>query len=154
MLSKITCIYKYGMYPSDPYADCFCLATRRLARLLTQAYDRKLAPTGLKVTQFSVLVAVDKAGERGGRLAPLAKALDMDASTLTRVLMPLVRDNLVALDEGEDRRERRARLTQAGRNLLAEAIPLWTQAQAETLERLGAAGLQHVKAILAAMRGS
>ena len=35
--------------------DCNCLAFRQAARHVSQFYDRFLAPTGLRTTQFSIL---------------------------------------------------------------------------------------------------
>ena len=35
--------------------NCNCLAFRQAARHVTQFYDRFLAPTGLRSTQFSIL---------------------------------------------------------------------------------------------------
>ena len=41
---------------------CNCFAIRRAARHVSQLYDGHLAPSGLKTSQFSVLVRLSKAG--------------------------------------------------------------------------------------------
>jgi len=38
--------------------DCVCLALRTATRRITQEYDTTLAETGLRVTQFGLLVMV------------------------------------------------------------------------------------------------
>ena len=50
----------------------------------------------------------------------------MDRTTLTANLKPLERRGLIAvLPDERDRRSRRLRLTETGRDLLVEAVPIW-----------------------------
>lgn len=107
---------------------CYCTQARRVARQMTEAYDAALAPSGLKVTQFSVLRMV-------GRIDPptigaLAEATGLDRSTLGRNLKVLQKDGWIILDPGEDERTRVVGLTKAGRLALETALPLWEAAQA------------------------
>lgn len=122
---------------SDPLNDCFSLASRRLSRVIGQIYDKALASSGLKVTQFSVLTAVGHAQSGDLPLGAIAKAIDMDKSTLTRALKPLARDGFVSLDAGKDRRERSVKLTGKGELLLGQATISWSQAQSEIETLLG-----------------
>ena len=46
----------------EPLSICNCFAIRQAARYVTQFYERELAPLGLRVTQFSILVAVNELG--------------------------------------------------------------------------------------------
>ncbi|MEQ8966629.1 MAG: MarR family winged helix-turn-helix transcriptional regulator [Azospirillaceae bacterium] len=112
---------------------CTCFRLRRATRTVSQIYDRHLAMAGLRSTQFSLLSAIGDLSPRS--LGPLAEKLGMDRTTLTRNLRPLEREGLVALGEGEDRRERVAMLTPDGRRRLAAARPHWRAAQDE-LERI------------------
>jgi DNA-binding MarR family transcriptional regulator len=114
---------------------CTCSRLRMAARAVTQAFDAALAESGLKATQFTVLVAV---GHRGpAPLSRLAEALVLDRTTLTRNLRPLERDGLIATAPGADRRRREIRLTAKGRKALDRALPLWEQAQDRMLAGLG-----------------
>jgi len=112
----------------DRVRGCTCFRLRRLARRVTQHYDRTLAPCGLRVTQFSLLSQL--VHRDGMAIGPLADALDMDRTTLTRNLKPLVDAKLLKLssDDG-DARVRVVRLTPAGRRRHVEAKRLWRQAQ-------------------------
>lgn len=117
---------------------CANAATRRAARRLGQLYDAALAPSGLRTTQFSLLSEIGLSD--GPTVAALARALAMDLSALAHTLKPLVRDGLVELvPDARDRRARRVRLTTAGRERHAQALPLWQDAQARFDAAFGAA---------------
>ncbi len=122
---------------THPYRSCLCLASRRLARVVTQIYDEALSETGLRITQFSVLTALDQDIDDGPRLSAVAAALDMEPSTLTRALEPLRRSGLVTLTSGSDRRERRARLTPDGAAVLKQANAKWQKTQSELAQTIG-----------------
>jgi len=111
-------------------AGCTCARVRRLARRVTQVYDRELAASGLRVTQFSLLTTLRANGAMP--IGRLAAALDMDRTTLTRNLKPLLESGYVSLDAAEgDARTRVASLTRAGRRQLAIAGDAWLRAQRE-----------------------
>ncbi|HKY94507.1 MAG TPA: MarR family winged helix-turn-helix transcriptional regulator [Kiloniellales bacterium] len=129
------------MAKETPQHDCLFNAGRRLSRLLSQAYERQLAPSGLKATQFSLLAALATLGPEGASIARLARALDLEASTFSRNLKPLTRDGLVILTRGEDARVRHVSLTAAGRARYEAALPLWRKAQSHVREALGGKAL-------------
>jgi len=112
--------------------SCACHKVRMAARAVTRAYDDALRPVGLRATQLAVLVAI--AVEGAMSITALAKFMIMDRSTLTRNLRPLEGEGLVAVGLEGWRRSRTIEVTEKGRLRLAEALPLWKQAQ-ETLRR-------------------
>ncbi len=114
---------------------CTCANLRKAARVVTQVYDSALQPTGLKATQFTVLATLSKRGDLP--LTRLAEALVMDRTTLTRNLKPLVGRQFVRIDQVEDQRVRRVGLTDAGKNRLDEALPIWREVQSGLVEALG-----------------
>lgn len=120
--------------PLDP-RDCLCLHTRRAARRLTQLFDEALRPSGLRITQFQLLAAVE--AMQPVAQAPLADMLGTDSTTLTRNLAVVERDGLVALGRDKaDRRENRISLTTSGRNRLHRAIPMWRKAHESLAEQV------------------
>ena len=139
---------------SDPpviHTRCACIRARRAARSLTDVYDDALRPTGLKITQFSVL-------RTAARLAPvsisaLAEEMALDRSTLGRNLALLERQGLVGLAEGTDLRERAVRVTPAAHRLLERALPLWEKAQGKVQRLLGKEGVETLYALLARLEG-
>lgn len=114
---------------------CVCFNLRKASRLLSQVYDQALKPTGLKVTQFSLMMAV--AGRQGITIGKLARPLGMDRTTLSRNARLLEKKGLIEIEEGEDRREQVLNLTEKGAGLLLEAIPIWEQVQRQLTEEVG-----------------
>jgi DNA-binding MarR family transcriptional regulator len=114
---------------------CTNFKLRQLTRRVTQHYDQHMARVGLKITQYSLLAHVDRLGP----LAPgeLARRMEMDASTLTRNLQPLVAAGWVRVGEGVNARSRLLHLTEAGRDKRREAQRHWKLAQTEINETLG-----------------
>jgi DNA-binding MarR family transcriptional regulator len=115
---------------------CVCINLRRLARLTTAMYDEALSSSGIKLTQYSLLCAVERA--QPVAITALAEELDLDRTTLARNLAPLQRDALIQLQAAAtDRRITEVRLTRAGRGAIARARPQWERAQAQVTEKIG-----------------
>ena len=125
---------------------CACGRLRRATRALTQLYDDLMAPSGLRVTQFSLLRTIASAGTC--RLSELAETLLLDRTALSRTLDPLAERGLVDITPGRDARTREVSLTRAGEKALAEAVPHWRRAQAEVARRIGANKLDALIATL------
>lgn len=115
---------------------CVCGNTRRASRAIGQRYDAALQPSGLRATQFTLLVAATVMD--GGTISQLADRLVMDRTTLARDLDLLARQGLISIAIGSDRRTRIVTLTEAGQQALARAIPLWEKVQAQVVAGLGA----------------
>jgi len=110
-------------------AQCACAALRRATRAVTAAYDVALAPSGLRVTQFSVLRTLARLGPVP--VTRLAAEAALDRSTMGRNLDPLERRGLVRIEAGhQDQRERVVHLTAAGEAAVESALPRWREAQA------------------------
>lgn len=114
---------------------CVCYALRRAARAATQAFDDRMRPSGLRVTQLSLLAAISNFGPITMR--HLAERLGMDRTTLNRNLAPLLRDGLIAMTPGADRRQRMIAITGTGHARALAAIPLWRRAQDDIVGRVG-----------------
>lgn len=118
-----------------PALGCTCFRLRRASRKVTQYYDRFLEPSGLKVTQYSLLGNI-RASEQIS-ITELAEALGMDRTTLTRNLKPLLDQGLVTVSEGADRRTRAIQVTPEGDAAFKRAVPRWKEAQARLVETVG-----------------
>ncbi len=82
--------------------SCACLNVRKAARAITQLFDEVLQPTGLRSTQFPLLVVVARLRE--APVTQLSRELVMDRTTLARNLKPCVRQGLLTIEAGTDRR--------------------------------------------------
>jgi DNA-binding MarR family transcriptional regulator len=118
----------------DAMTTCICQRARSAARAVTRAYDRALRPTGLRTTQFSILVAASVAG--GIPLRQLADILGLERTTLTRNLAAIERAGLIELAD-RDGRTRNVLLSSSGAVRLNQALPLWDQAQQILRGKLG-----------------
>jgi DNA-binding MarR family transcriptional regulator len=132
---------------------CNCLALRQAARHVTQFYDRCLAPTGLRTTQFSILARLRIRGPL--TINALAADLVMDRTTLGRNIQPLARLGLVAIKRGrEDRRSRELHLTTAGATRLRAAVGAWQEAQRQFETAFGSARATELRSLMSAVVAS
>lgn len=116
--------------------SCVSFNLRKAMRAVSQHYDRIMAPSGLRGTQFSILTVLERAGPM--KITVLADCLVMDRTTLTRNLQPLQQEGYLKIVPGlEDRRSRRVELTQAGKKVQSAAMPYWQRAQDEMVNFLG-----------------
>jgi DNA-binding MarR family transcriptional regulator len=115
--------------------ECLGFNVRKTARVLAKAFDETLAPCGLKNTQFSILVGLHVRGPVN--VQAFSNLLKMDRTTLTRNLGPLERQGLIRINTGSDRRSRSIALTDAGEELLQQAVPLWQELQKRLVDGLG-----------------
>ena len=114
---------------------CVCSVLRKTSRAVTQMYEKILEPSGLTITQFSVLAALYYT--RGIPMKKLAQRLVVDRTTLTRNLSPLEQRKLVAFeDDPKDLRTRKVSLTEEGLEALVSALPYWRQAQEKMIAGL------------------
>src|SRR5882724_8837246 len=74
-------------------SPCVCSTLRMVSRAVTQLYDDILRPSGLRVTQFSILATIARRGE--ANLRHLERALAIDQTTLTRSLKLLERNGAI-----------------------------------------------------------
>lgn len=135
---------------ATPLSPCVCNTLRMATRVVTQLYDDVLRPSGLRVTQFSILAAIARLGE--ANLRQLEEALAIDQTTLTRSLGLLERYGLTERVAHPDRRIRAMRLTARGRAVLRTARPLWSRAQELVLRELGSKGWADARRRLAHLR--
>ncbi len=116
-------------------SPCVCNTLRMASRAVTQLYDDVLRPSGLRVTQFSILAMIARMGE--ANLRQLEDTLAIDQTTLTRSLNLLERDRVIERVPHSDGRIKALRLTSKGRRALETARPLWARAQDKVLRELG-----------------
>src|SRR5712671_3343872 len=95
---------------------CHCFSVRSAARHVTRFYDQLLEPTGLRITQYSILAMLKRLGPL--TINALAKVLLTDRTTLGRNILPLERDGLIRIEQGaSDRRAKELHLTTALRSV-------------------------------------
>ena len=103
--------------------------------MVTQLYDDRMRPAGLRATQFALLVHTYAMGQVA--LTKLAEVMVTDRTTMARNLEPLKNAGLIEVGDGKDRRTRIVKITKAGREKLTEAYPIWKKTQDEVKDIMG-----------------
>lgn len=94
---------------------------------MTEYYDRRLRPSGLTVSQYSLLANLGRLAQ--GSVSDLARQVGLDRTTLVRGLKPLLEAGLIEDLSSAGSRRRLLRLTEKGRQSVSLARPLWERAQ-------------------------
>lgn len=108
-------------------AVCLNFNLRRTSRAVTQYYDEALKPTGVKVTQFTILMAI--ASREDHSITDIARLAMVDRTTLTRSLKILEDDKLIEIRKAEPGNKRRVSITAKGVKKMKEIYPYWFRAQ-------------------------
>ncbi|HWH81567.1 MAG TPA: MarR family winged helix-turn-helix transcriptional regulator [Burkholderiaceae bacterium] len=125
---------------------CSSLKLRQLSRRVSQHFDHIIAASGLKTTQYSLLSNIVRL--EPVRPGDLALQLEMDASTLTRNLQPLIAQGWVVVGPGADGRSRFVSATKAGRDKRTAAQREWKKAQVAFNARIGDATVARLHALI------
>ena len=114
---------------------CVCFNLKKATRAVTQIYDERLRPCGLRATQLTILLVVSSAESTS--ITHLSQMLVMDRTTLTRNLKLLEKNGLVEINKGADNRSRMVSLTENGLQVTEKAIPIWEETQSYVTTQLG-----------------
>jgi DNA-binding MarR family transcriptional regulator len=131
-----------NMSKSGPKLDltgtgyCASFNFRRTARTVTRLYDLALEDSGVRSTQFTLLVGIAK--NQPVAMGDLADVLMIDPTTLTRSLRLLEKEGLIKISRRSARRQRFLNLTRKGERALKRSLPAWRKAQGEFVSTVGA----------------
>jgi DNA-binding MarR family transcriptional regulator len=115
---------------------CASLNFRRTSRMVTRMYDIAMQESGVRSTQFALLVGIAKL--QPVTMGALAHVLMLDRSTLTRSLRLLEKERLIEISKRAAMRQRFLKLTHSGEKALQRSLPLWRAAHARFVEAVGA----------------
>lgn len=128
---------------------CVCLHVQRAARMLARRFDAALKPVGITNGQFSLLMSLNRPimpGVPKATMGSVAELLGMDRTTLTAAARILVRRGLMkVVAEPDDRRSRILVLTDAGRKVLAAAVPIWKREHGVLEQEMGAENMEMLR---------
>ncbi|OWQ92116.1 hypothetical protein CDN99_07120 [Roseateles aquatilis] len=134
---------------------CTNFKLRQLTRLVSNHCEGHFAETGLKTTQYALLSHIVVLGPI--QPSELARRMDLDLSTLSRNVQPLLAMGLVEMLPGADARSRQLQATEEGQTRRRQMKATWKRAQLSLNERLGDERVQRLHALLdecaALMRG-
>jgi DNA-binding MarR family transcriptional regulator len=130
---------------ADRVADeCAASRLRALNRLISSLYNEALGPSGLTISQFSILTAIIKMEP----VSPsrIGSVLGLEKSTLSRNLKLLLRNRWI--ERHASGRKLRIAITRAGKQVYGKGVPHWEAAQRKALAILGAEGRRAIEAWL------
>jgi len=114
---------------------CGSFNFRRTARAVTKWYDMALQESGIRSTQFSILVGIAK--NQPVSIGALADVMIIDRTTLTRSLRLLQKEGLIAISNRAAMRQRFLTITTKGEYTLARSLPAWREAHARFVATVG-----------------
>ena len=128
---------KNNSIPLDLHGTGYCASfnLRKTSRAVTRLYDAALQETGIRSTQFAILVGIAK--EQPVAIGALADVLVMDGTTLTRSLRLLQKEGLIAISSRAAMRQRFLTVTAKGQSVLARSLPAWRKAQERFVAAVG-----------------
>jgi DNA-binding MarR family transcriptional regulator len=115
--------------------NCVTFNLQRAARNLVRGFEAAAKESGLTAPQFSTLSLMAGFGEVS--VTQFSARMGTDRTTMTRNLQVLARKGWIAEVPAEDGRLHVWTLTEAGRERLAKALPVWQAYQAGLVEKLG-----------------
>lgn len=98
-------------------------------------YDTAMQESGVRSTQFALLVAIAKI--QPVAMGALAEVLSIDRTTLSRSLRLLQKERMITISRRSEMRQRFLELTPAGEKALQHSLPLWREAHAKFVAALG-----------------
>lgn len=127
-------------------STCNCLNLRRASQSITNLYDKALASSGLRISQYSLLRNIEHLGPVS--VSDLALEISLDRTTLVRNLKPLEEKGLIIDASKKGTRNRQLLLTDIGKKRLEAATPLWLEAQRSVEQYLGKEELNTLTSLL------
>jgi len=115
--------------------NCLCINMRHATNVITRLYDKYLEPSGLTVSQYSLLRHIQR--YQPCSIETLASSMYIDRTTISRTLKPLAPKGLFEDISPENSRCHMYQLTEKGERFVTEARQLWLQAQEKIETTLG-----------------
>jgi len=128
---------KKNSCPLDLRGTGYCASFnfRRTARAVTRLYDMALEASGIRSTQFAILVGIAK--NQPVSIGTLADVLVIDSTTLTRSLRLLKKERLITISERAAMRRRFLTITAKGERTLQRSLPPWRKAHERFVATIG-----------------
>src|SRR5437667_4180066 len=115
---------------------CASFNFRKTARAVTTLFDTALQKSGIRSTQFAILVGIAKS--QPVSIGALANLLVIDDTTLTRSLRLLQTEGIIAISNRAAMRQRFLTIPAKGERVLGRSLPAWRNAQERFVVTIGA----------------
>lgn len=123
-----------------------CTALMRIGTRMATGFDQHFAKFGITQAQFRVLLAIwEQGGSKGITPSTLADYLLIERGTISVLTNRMVERGWLTRDPGANRRTYRLSLTEAGSQVLQEAIPRTIALADHTLSGIALEELSQMK---------
>ncbi len=102
--------------------------------MLTRAYDAKIAPEEINITQLAVLRCIER--RKDEPLSRIAEEMEMDRTSLYRAIKPMVREGWLVSVDGKNNRSK-VEVSSKGHAVLKQAKRRWNKSQHEVIGSFG-----------------
>ena len=133
--------------------ECVGMPLRMLHRVVSAVYDDALGGHGVGIAQLSLLVAVERLGDRATP-SLVSRVLMLEKSSVSREVDRLVERGWMTRSTRADDRSQQLALTVQGRRLIDAALPSWEAAQARVRALLGDAGADLLVSMVERLRAA
>ncbi len=122
--------------------QCIGARLRRLSRIVDSYYRKRLADFEITEKQMTILFALSKMGrvEQG----QIGRLLVLEKSTVSRNVKLLEKQGLI---QRTDQYRPVIELTQKGRDLVQNLLPIWEKTMDELVAKLGDDGMKMIEAL-------
>lgn len=115
----------------------------------TKRFDSQLSIHGISFTEFLVMQSLSKAPNKTMRRIELAQTVNLTASGVTRLLLPMEKIKLVEKElNPRDARVSLVKLTITGENLLKDAMVGFEQSSDQLLDNLSQKQISKLKELI------
>jgi len=128
--------------PEEVGLHCAALHSRVFSRLVTRLFNNRLADSGLRITQFSVLNAIKARPPES--IFQLAELLGMERTSLQRTVDKLIEKGLVETQPTGKKRSLGLTLTPLGETSYQQALHSWQDAQQHFESLVGTANWEQI----------
>ena len=136
------------MNDDDLLTSWICTALMRIGTRMATGFDQHFAGLGLNQSQFRILLAIYEMGEQGVAPSTLADHLLIERGTISVLTNRMIEKGWLERAPGTSRRTFRLVLTEAGADLLQNAIPKAILLADRTLAEIPLEQLKQMRASL------
>ena len=116
-------------------SECMAYNLKKATRAVQNLFDSAYKSIGLEGTQYTVLANIFVSEPI--TLSKLAESMSVDRTTLGRNLKPLEKRGFIDIKPGDDRRAKLISITDYGKQILSQALPVWKETHEQIRDLLG-----------------
>ena len=119
------------------FSECLCTSIRKSSRNISNIYKSFIKQSGLTINPNQVSILVSTSLLDCTSISEISKNLSMERTTLLRNFNVLKKSGLIEIYVASGNRQKLAKLTKEGEDVLSKIYPFWKMAQNKVKEVMG-----------------